>query len=79
MGFDSGNFTDRSCYLGFISGKAGQRLDQLSLHWLCPWGEQEFQNLQPHQGRQTDTNQADRSTCGLGVLIFVITLLTTRL
>ena len=82
VGFDSGNFTSRSCYLGYISGKAGQRLDQLSLHWLCPWGEQEFDVLQPHQDRQRDlTSRAHWRTAGPVWLIFVITLtlLTTSL
>ena len=39
--FDSGDFNGTGCYLGFISGKAGMRLDQLSLHWKCP-REREF-------------------------------------
>jgi len=74
MGFDSGNFTSLSCYLGYISGKAGQRLDQLSLHWMCPWGEQEFSVLQPHQERQTETNKAQRRTAW-PILIFVILMI----
>ena len=39
--FDTGDFSSEGCHLGYISGKAGMRLDQLSLHWRCP-REKEF-------------------------------------
>ena len=78
MGFDSGNFTSRSCYLGYISGKAGQRLDQLSLHWMCPWGEQEFSVLQPHQERQRETNNAQSRTVRTVFMFVILIVLLTQ-
>ena len=76
VGFDSGNFTAKSCYLGYISGKAGLRLDQLSLHWSCPWGEPEFSVVEPP--RVVDyINNAQSRIGGTRLLsIFVISLLS---
>merc|ERR1712218_617679 len=76
--FDSGNFTSKSCHLGYISGKAGLRLDQLSLHWTCPWGQKDWKVLdQPSQASQY-RNTAKPATAGFELLIG-ITLLSVSL
>ena len=48
--FDSGDFSSEGCYLGYISGKAGMRLDQLFLHWRCPREEEGYyEDIIPYQ------------------------------
>ena len=46
--FDTGDRGPRGCYLAYISGRAGQRLDQLVLHWACPRLPQLPHHLEPH-------------------------------
>ena len=43
--FDTGDFSSEGCHLGYISGKAGMRLDQLALHWRCP-REKQFAGIE---------------------------------
>ena len=48
MKFDSGDFSFTGCHLGYITGKAGMRLDQISLHWKCP-RDKEYINLEDEE------------------------------
>jgi hypothetical protein len=44
--FDTGDLGHLSCYLGYISGRANRRVDQLMLHWTCPREEKQFSVLE---------------------------------
>jgi len=45
--FDTGDLGSRGCYLGYISGRADRRVDQLIIHWTCPKDEKQFSMVEP--------------------------------
>ena len=50
--FDTGDLGHRGCYLGYISGRADRRVDQLIIHWTCPREEKQYSMVEaiPHSG-----------------------------
>ena len=50
--FDTGDLGHRGCYLGYISGRADRRVDQLIIHWTCPKEEKQYSMVEaiPYTG-----------------------------
>jgi len=70
--FDSGDFSSEGCHLGYISGKAGRRLDQLSLHWRCP-REKQFVGVESPYEKEPFYRGSQPSISCANILIFILT------
>jgi len=75
MKFDSGDFSFSGCHLGYISGQAGMRLDQLSLHWKCP-REKEYMGLEEDEDIIPNYSTSNKySPCDILILFLLISLM----
>ena len=75
--FDSGDFSSEGCYLGYISGKAGMRLDQLFLHWRCPREEGYYEDIIPYQeDRRPAASSSQSLAASLVLVVYTLVLVS---
>lgn len=75
--FDSGDFSSEGCYLGYISGKAGMRLDQLFLHWRCPREEGYYEDIMPYREDRRPAASSSQSLVSSLMLVSFTVLLVS--